>query len=58
MRRAWTVEGLVSDLPRVLRTLGHGSVVTEDGPHPLAEQEPLPPGESVVVLAGRATRVP
>ena len=29
-----------------------------DGPHPPAELEPSPPGASLVVLAGRATRVP
>jgi hypothetical protein len=33
-------------------------VVTEDGPHPPVEPEPSPPGASIVVLAGRATRVP
>jgi len=33
-------------------------VVTEDGPHLWDSWVPLPPGENIVVLAGRATRVP
>ena len=32
--------------------------VTEDGPRPLGALEPSPPGSSIVVLTGRATRVP
>ena len=33
-------------------------MVTEDGPHLWDSWVPLPPGENIVVLAGRATRVP
>jgi hypothetical protein len=33
-------------------------VVTEDGPRPLRELGTVPPGASLVVLAGRATREP
>ena len=32
--------------------------VAEDGPRPLGALEPSPPGSSIVVLTGRATRVP
>jgi hypothetical protein len=52
------VEGLVPALPRALRALANEAVATRDGPHPLAELEPSPPGASIVVRAGRATRVP
>jgi hypothetical protein len=45
-------------LPRVLRTLAHEAVVTEDGPHPLVEAEPTAPQCARVILAGRATSVP
>jgi hypothetical protein len=45
-------------LPRALQALAHEAVVTEDGSHFLASLEPSPPGASVVLLAGRATRVP
>jgi len=38
--------------------LANQAVVTRNEPHPLAEQELLPPGASIVVLAGRATHVP
>ena len=38
--------------------LAHEAVVTEDGPHPAVQLEPLRPGASAAVLAGRATRVP
>jgi hypothetical protein len=41
-----------------LPTLAQDAVVTEDGPHPVGELEPSPPGRSIVVLAGGATRVP
>jgi hypothetical protein len=37
---------------------GHEAVVTEDGPRPLREQGTVPSGASLVVRAGRATRVP
>jgi hypothetical protein len=40
------------------RALGYEAVVTEDGPHPQSSSEPSPPGRSIVVLAGPATRVP
>ena len=62
--RTWAIEvawGRVQvpiRLPRALRALAHEAVVTEDGPRPLRELKPLPPGASLVVLAGRATRVP
>jgi hypothetical protein len=38
-------------LPRALRTLAHEAVVTDKGPHPLADLEPSPPSGSVVILA-------
>jgi hypothetical protein len=38
--------------------LTNEAIVTSGGPHPPVELEPSPPGASVVVLAGRATRVP
>jgi hypothetical protein len=38
--------------------LANQAVVTRNGPHPLVELAPLPPGASIVVLAGRATHVP
>ena len=41
-----------------LRALAHQAVVTEDGPRPLRELGTVPSGASLVVLAGRATRVP
>ena len=40
------------------RALGHEAVVTEDSPHPPDELEPSRQGAGLVVLAGRATRVP
>jgi hypothetical protein len=56
--RPGEVEGLVPELPRALRALALGTVITEDAPHPVAELKPSRPGGSVVVLSGRATRVP
>jgi hypothetical protein len=40
------------------RALAHERLLTRDGPHPAVELGASPSGESVVVLAGRATRVP
>jgi hypothetical protein len=48
----------VPDLPLALRALAHEAVVTGDGTHPLVSWKPSPPGGELVVLAGRATRVP
>jgi hypothetical protein len=45
-------------LPRALQALAHEAVVTKDGLTPMPELEPSPPGKSIVVLAGRTTRVP
>jgi hypothetical protein len=45
-------------LPRVLRTLAHEAVITEDGPHPPVEAEPTASRYAKVILAGRATSVP
>ena len=44
--------------PPRLSNFSYESVVREDGPHPLAELERSRQGTGVVVLAGRATRVP
>ena len=42
-----------------LQTLAHQALVTEDGASPFyASWEPLPSDTSLVVLAGRAARVP
>jgi hypothetical protein len=38
--------------------LANEAMVTGNGPHPPVALEPSPPGASLVVLAGRATRVP
>ena len=46
------------ELPRVLRALAHETVVTEDGPYPLDELGAIASTCEVVVLVGRATRVP
>ena len=43
---------------RAASRLAHEAVVTADRPHPAVELEPSLPGESAVVLAGRATGVP
>jgi hypothetical protein len=48
----------MADLPGALRALGNDAVVTEEGPHPRDQLEPALSGRSIVVLTGRATRVP
>ena len=46
------------ELPRRIRGLAHETVVTEDGPYPLDELGAVASTCEVVVLTGRATRVP
>jgi hypothetical protein len=45
-------------LPRALQLVPTMRWSPGDGPQPPAELEPSPPSASLVVLAGRATRVP
>jgi hypothetical protein len=58
--RAWAEEGfqVPRRLPRALWALAHQAVISENGVTLWASWEPSPPGASIVVLAGRATRVP
>jgi hypothetical protein len=50
--------GVSHPLPRALRPLAYEPVVTEDGPRPLTELGAVAIRWSVIVLAGRATRMP
>jgi hypothetical protein len=45
-------------LPRALRALAQQAVIPKAGLTLRTSWEPSPPGPSIVVLAGRATRVP
>ena len=57
--KAWTVTGLIRNLPRALRPLAHETVVTPRTDLTLwPSWEPSPPDANLVVLAGRATHVP
>ena len=51
--------GLLYKLPQALRALAHKAVVAVDGPHPPDELGAVRRRlRSIVVLVGRATRVP
>jgi hypothetical protein len=58
--RDWEVHEVpvIHQLPRALPDSCPRGGLAKDGPHPAVQLGALPPGRSIVILAGRATRVP